>query len=257
MIRAVFILTICRWVSAEWMLTMIHSFYNSAVGVKTSQNYLDIVANNIANVSTDGYKQQTASVYDLIYTNMEKAQREDANIIKGSGSKVEHTGVNWDGGVLIETGSPLHYAINGSGFFMVRDPATDEETLTRDGNFMLSRQGNGTMYLCTQNGDQVLDSSKRPIVVEEEGAVLPVGVFHVDNTGGLELCGGNSYRTTDRSGDPVSIDSNAVVQGYIEGSNVQLSSEMVSMIESQRAYQLNLRMVQTSDEIIQTINNLR
>lgn len=236
---------------------MISSFYNSAVGVKTSQSYLDLVANNLANISTEGYKRQTASFYDLLYTNLTQAQQEDTNLVKGSGARMEYTGFNWESGALMETGSPLNFAVNGNGFFLVRDPDTGAETLTRDGNFRLSLAQNGSLYLCTQQGQQVLDANRNPVVAADAGANLPLGVFTVANTGSLELCGSNQYRVTPQSGAPVAVAGTGVEQGYLEGSNVQLSAEMVSMIESQRAYQLNLRMVQTSDEIIQTINNLR
>lgn len=234
------------------------SFYSSAVGAGSMQDRLDVVANNLANVSTTGYKSQNGYFSDLVYRNMRAGAGDNGNTTYGAGTKLKETALNFAQGNLTQTNLPLDYAINGDGFFALYDPATETTTYTRDGSFQMSRQQNGTFYLTDSNGKWVLDGNRNPIVVTNAQDEHPIGVFVFAQKNGMQSAGGNELTPVEKNGAPVVQQADGVlIRGALEDSNVDFSKEIATMMQVQRAYQMSINMVQTSDEIENLINNLR
>jgi flagellar basal-body rod protein FlgG len=234
------------------------AFYNGAVGASQQQKKLDVVSNNIANVNTEGYKSQSATFVDMLYSNIHDTADNQTDLTVGSGARVEKTDIDFSAGALDETGNDLDFAIEGDGFFAVYDLGTEEISYTRKGSFKMSEYGKNTFYLTTETGAFVLNSEGQAIqVTGEEGEELDIGVYDFENYQGMLSTGDTYYTPVAKNGQPTLNTEAKVMQGYIEKSNSSLADEMVKVIEAQRVYQANLRMVSTADEIEQTINSLR
>lgn len=236
------------------------SFYVGAAGASSQQAALDTVANNMANVNAVGYKSQSPGFVDLLYNNINAKADQVTKLNVGSGVRQEKTDILFTEGNYQSTENPLDFAIKGSGFFAVLDPSLDEIRYTRDGSFRMSLQEDGEFYLATAKGDLVLNEEEEPIAMTQDQKSLPlekVGVFDFDNTEGFLCVGDNLFVPVAKNGEVYVKEEDSVVTGSLELSNVNLASEMTKIIEAQRAFQMTLRMVQTSDEIEQTVNNLR
>ena len=146
---------------------MDRSFYTGAVGAIAHQERLNVIANNIANVNTNGYKRKPATFSECIYSNLNAIAQEPTDYIAGAGVHVEKTDVDFTPGYLATTGKEYDYMIMENGFFAVQNPVTQEITYTRNGNFMTSLQADadGRFYLQTANGKRVLDANQNPIIV--------------------------------------------------------------------------------------------
>lgn len=232
------------------------SFYVSSVAAGAYQDRLDIVANNIANINTNGYKALSARFVDLLYENMNAPADEENTLKSGSGTRVEKTDIDFLQGSLQETNNPLDFALKGDGFFALLNRQSQEVRYTRNGSFSMS-QYDGAFYLLSQNGDFVLDSDFQPITFQEQEQELNVGVFRFANKEGFLCVGNNLYVPDAKNGAPVSSGEDSYMRGYLESSNVDLAEQMAELIETQRAYQFSLRMIQASDEVEQIVNNLR
>ncbi|NLK38048.1 MAG: flagellar hook-basal body protein [Epulopiscium sp.] len=270
------------------------SFYTAAVGASAHQSKLDVVSNNLANANTYGFKARKPVFTDLLYSNMNAAEGSDSNLKAGSGIRLEKTDINLEQGALDFTGGELDFAIIGSGFFGLINPETKEVTYTREGSFRLSQVGND-FYLASATGKWVMGADKNPIVVKKAGSVeeddegvffntsgsemedilkqivdeieremddgkkLNIGLFDFANTNGLQNVGSNEYIPVGKNGEPITIEATQenVYRGALEHSNVDIADQFAKVIEAQRAYQYALRMVQTSDETVATINALR
>lgn len=232
------------------------SFYTAAVGAGQQQNKLAVVGNNLANVNTVGYKTKTGVFSDLVYQNINAPANANTNLKQGSGGILERTETLFTEGSLMLTESQLDFAIQGQGFFALFDPGTQEFTYTRDGSFSLSQLGD-VLYLANDQGKWVMDSQMNPIVVLDPNDELNIGIFDFENKNGMLSIGANQFLPVDKNGAPFLSENSELTRGALEGSNVDLGIEMARVIESQRAYQLSLKMIQTSDEITNTINNLR
>lgn len=220
------------------------------------QKALDVTSNNVSNVSTNGYKADKASFADLLYTNV-KDEQGDSSLNVGHGSKLGKTDTLYEKGALEQTARPQDYALTDErNFFAVR---TSNGTVdyTRDGRFELSRRNDGRYYLVNTSGDLVLDRNYNPIAVTNQNAAQNVGVFSFRNLDGLEKSGDNGYVPTARSGQAAVVQNAEVKQGYLEGSGADLATELSNMIVQQRSYDMNAKMVQMTDEVMQTVNNLR
>lgn len=236
------------------------SFYNSAAGASAQQTKLDIIANNIANINTVGYKTQSAGFVDLLYSNMNAKETENTNLKVGSGVRCEKTDMLFSQGSYQSTGQTLDFAIKGKGFFAVSNPATGQVKYTRDGSFRLSSQGDEEFYLVTAKGDLVLDKNEEPITLPKDGTGIDantIGVFDFQNTEGFKCEGDTLFADVPKNGEKQLMENADVASGYLEYSNVDLANEMSKLIEAQRAYQMTLKMIQTSDEVESTVNNLR
>jgi len=229
------------------------SFYTAAGGAIWLQKGLNVTANNIANISTNGYKPDEASFSDLVYTNVH-AQGVNDKLKMGNGVKLEKTDTVFNNGPVVQTGRTLDYALQSDGFFAVQTASSIK--YTRDGSFNLSAE-NGQSYLTTASGDYVLNSQGQRITVKNDQQDLDVGVYTFQNTDGLTK-EGNNYLVPTTNAGAVSLAKNPLLkQGALEGSSVNLADAMTDIITSQRSFQFNTKMVQISDEIMQTINGLR
>lgn len=232
------------------------SFYSAVRGAMTQQRNMDIISNNIANINTTGYKSKTASFQDLVYYNMNAPQGEVTRLGAGTGADIERTETDFSQAGFTRTGRMLDYAIQGNGFFMLRNPSDNTISYTRNGNFQLSQRADG-FYLADARGKLVLDENQNPIRYEEGALTASPGIYDFVHTDGMISIGDGEYMPDDKNGAPVLAEDAQLLQGSLENSNVDLASEMSKVIESSRAYSYMLKMVQTSDEIEQTINSLR
>ena len=261
------------------------SFYTARSSMIAQQQGLNVYANNIANINTIGYKALRPSFAECIYT-LQNPPREQWQT--GHGQYTHKTDLMWEQGGLVFTDQPLDYAIPGEGFFMTLDRNGDTY-LTRDGRFGITNTGE-RWELVNGFGDFVLDYDGERIVVpfevhhyriNENGTRVRVmnaeeadesvqtdyidysalynmiGVFNVPNNWGLDQSGDNRFVVTARSGNPIADRAADKVEMAIENSTTDLAGEMVRLIETQRSYQFSAKLVQVSDEIMKTVNNLR
>lgn len=235
---------------------MYTSFYTAARGVIEQQKRMDVVANNMANINNYGYKNKSASFSELMHYNLNNANGEDTDIKAGTGVLMTKTNTDFSPNGIVQTDSPYDFAIMGQGFFMLQNPQTGENTYTRNGRFSLSEFADG-FYLVNDNGNCVLDKNGNRIRVDNGNLSSDVGVYRFNVLDGMQSTGKNEFVPTAKNGNPI-LDANAEVRNYaLEASGVDLAEEMSRVIESQRAYAYAMRMVQTSDEIVATINTLR
>jgi len=234
---------------------MISSFYTAATGTINLQKGFDVTANNIANVSTTGYKTSEASFADLMYTNIDAAQGANTKLKSGHGVKLKKTDTVFQPGGLKQTDRPLDYALTANNeFFAVQ---TDGKVkYTRDGNFHISLE-NGINYLTSADKGYVLDARGQKITLHSEDDSPAIGVFSFQNTDGLVREGSSYFTPSNNSGAATALTNAEMKKGSLENSAVDLADQMVSVIELQRAFQLNSKIVQVSDEIMQTVNGLR
>lgn len=233
------------------------SFYTAAIGAGGQQMRLNVVSNNLANINTNGYKTKAPVFSELMYYEMSGKADEANRLQSGTGMRVEKTDTDFSESGLTTTEGAYDYAIEGEGLFMLRDPQTQEITYTRDGNFALSQRGND-FYLVSSTGKLVLDPNQNPIqVTTNSPQVLNIGIFDFNNKNNMQSVGDNEYVPVQKNGNPFVLQNGRLRQGMLENSNVDFANEMTKVIESQRAYSYNLKMLQTSDEVESTINSLR
>ena len=235
---------------------MTTGFHTAATGMITTQKSLDVTANNIANLSTDGYKADKASFSDLLYSEI-REPGQDPNLKVGHGSKLGKTDTLFATSSLDKTDRTQDYALpDPRNFFAVRT-ADGRTEYTRDGRLVLSRHADGRFYLSDSSGREVLNQNGGPIPVTDAQKAQNVGVFTFRNLDGLEKTGSSDYRATDRSGPASAVAGAEVRQGYLESSATDMATEMSNMVTQQRAYELDAKMVVMADEVMQTVNNLR
>lgn len=260
---------------------MIRSLWIAKTGLDAQQTQLDVTANNLANVSTNGYKRARAVFEDLLYQTLRQpgasssAQTQIPSGLQiGTGVRPVSTNRNFTQGNLTQTGNSLDIAIQGEGFFQIQLP---DGTLgySRDGAFQKDSQG----QIVTSNGYPVSPALTIPsnalsisvgtdgvITVLQSGSATPVQVGQIQlanfvNVGGLQSMGQNLFLETASSGTatPNTPGTNGVGllnQGYVETSNVNVVEELVNMITTQRAYEINSRAIQTSDQMLARLTQL-
>ena len=234
------------------------SFYTAALGAVGQQEKMNVIANNIANVNTDGFRSKNAVFSDLMYYNMRDEQGADTRVKAGSGIAMGRTDTDFSESSMAPTGGNTDFAISGRGFFMLQDPNTQAVSYSRNGKFNMSLRADG-FYLVNDNGKLVLDENRNPIRLDEEGIVggARPGIYRFPVQQGMLNTGNNELTATEKNGEPVLSADAELRQGYLEQSNVNLADEMSKTIECSRAYSYVLKMIQTSDEIEQVINSLR
>lgn len=270
---------------------MVRSLWTAATGMIAQQTNVDTIANNLANVNTQGYKTQVNEFKNLLYQTMQ-TETTSANGAQKPTSAQVGLGVRnasissiFTQGAAIDSESATAFMIDGKGFFAVQ--GEDGNTYyTRNGNFQFSLATNGNM-LATSEGLPVIDSTGKAIILDEkydlskvtvsvDGQIcypdesnnpapigITIGVFQFHNPNGLEKLADSLYEQTAASGQPINeatsttVQKSEIIQGYLEGSNVQVVDEMVNMIVAQRAYELNSKAITASDEMLQQANNLR
>ena len=247
---------------------MNRSFYTGAVGAQQTQSRIDIHGNNIANVNTSGYKAQKAVFSSLLYQNIRNI--DDGDEKTGVGARLLSTTTDFSQGAMQSTGRAQDYMIDGDGFFALVDLNSGDVTFTRNGAFSMAElmvqtgqmdeQGNPVLeskfYLSDGNGRFVLSEMGTLIEMTDHMQPQAVGVFDYRNYDGILRMEDSRYLPVDKNGGLLR-GNGTVINGALEMSNVDLAEELTKVIETQRIYSMALKMVQTSDEIEQTINNLR
>lgn len=241
------------------------SFYNGVSGLVAYQEDMNRISNNIANSGTVGYKAARTDFSQLLYTHM--AVNNESQPLTGHGVKAGDSRLQYKQGTPLQTGMPLDYALMGDGFFAVERPDGSIQ-YTRNGAFDISVSGSSKGYLVTADGSFVLDSKGKRVELKRDSKDEPfdltrlpdqIGIYTIDNPYGLEPVGSSCFALTESSGEAKADrnGSSKLLQGALEQSSVDLSDEMVGVIQAQRAFQINAKMVQTADELEQVINNLR
>ncbi|MBP1561785.1 MAG: flagellar hook-basal body protein [Oscillospiraceae bacterium] len=237
-------------------------YHTAASGVISYQLALDVTANNLANVNTNGFKASRPSFADLIYTERNNNNEETQF---GHGVRVQKTDMMFEQSQLRETGRELDFAALDEGFFAVLTPEGNVN-YTKDGAFYISQNDEGVWELCNEYGAYVLDYEGNRIEVPfKEGTTDidanalrdMVGVYTFENPYGLEQVGDNYFEANASSGEAFSNPDARKKQRWLEASSTNVANEMSKVIEYQRAYQLNINMVKTHDHLEDIINNLR
>ena len=255
-----------------------------ATGMLAQQTNVDVISNNIANMNTTAYTKRRAEFNDLLYQNIIRpgsASSAGGNIVPaglqlGTGVKTAAIYRITDGGTLTNTNNPLDLAIKGRGYFQVELPEGKGTAYTRDGAF----QRNGDGVIVTHDGYvvqpeitipedavEVYVNASGEVWVKQDGQTEEVNVGQLEiatfvNEAGLEAMGQNLFLETQASGAPVLDNPDAegfgsILQGYLETSNVNAVSEITELVSAQRAYEMNSKIIQTSDQMLSTITQLR
>jgi len=260
---------------------MIRSLWIAKTGLDAQQTQLDVVSNNLANVSTSGFKRSRAVFEDLLYQTLRQPGAQSSQQTQlptglqlGTGVRSVATERVFTQGNLQQTSNSLDLAINGQGFFQVQLP-DGTTAYSRDGSLHMDSQG----QLVTSSGYALqpaitIPANAQTITVGRDGtisvvqagqaAATQVGTLQLANflnPAGLQGRGENLYVETAASGAPTTNAPGAnslgtVQQGYIESSNVNVVEELVNMIQTQRAYEINSKAVQTSDQMLQRLSQL-
>lgn len=260
---------------------MIRSLWISKTGLDAQQTQIDVIANNLANVSTTGFKRSRAVFEDLLYQTLRQPGASSSQQTQipsglqiGTGVRPVATERIFTQGNLQQTGNNLDIAIQGSGFFQIQMP-DGSAAYTRDGSFHLDSQG----QITTSSGYKVQPSVTIPaaaqsvtigrdgtvtIKLQGQAAVTQVGTIQLANfinPAGLQSFGENLYLETAASGTssantPGTNGLGLLNQGYVETSNVNVVEELVNMIQTQRAYEINSKAIQSSDQMLQRLSQL-
>lgn len=270
---------------------MMRSLWSAASGMIAQQANVDTIANNLSNVNTSGYKNEKTEFKTLLYQTLQtrtttaNGEQKPIPAEVGLGTRVMAITSSFEQGPMLASESPTAFAINGDGFFAIR--RNDGNTYyTRSGDFKLSI-GNQGMMLATSEGYPVLDTAGNPIIfpadvtagnleVTPEGGFgyrngnntyidlnTQLGLFQFSNPAGLEKMASSLFAETAASGAAMNEATNPNLQAsevrhkYLEGSNVQVADEMVNLIVAQRAYEMNSKAIQATDEMLGQANQLR
>ncbi|MEM9188690.1 MAG: flagellar basal-body rod protein FlgG [Myxococcota bacterium] len=257
---------------------MLKALNTAATGMVAQQTNIDVTANNMANVNTTGFRRGRAEFQDLVYQTFRApggAAGEGANLPTGlqvgSGTRIVSAEQLHSQGSLNQTGNPLDLAIEGDGFFQITRPS-GEPAFTRAGNLKVDAEGR----LVTVDGYAVepaltIPADATSVTVSAQGVVsvtiagqtisqevgqLQLATFA--NPGGLEALGRSMFQPTSASGEPLVAPPGeqgvgTLVQGFLEGSNVEVVTEMIDLIASQRAYEINHRVIQAADDMLRRV----
>jgi flagellar basal-body rod protein FlgG len=260
---------------------MIRSLWISKTGLDAQQTQMDVIANNLANVSTNGFKRSRAVFEDLMYQTLRQPGAQSSQQTQlpsglqlGTGVRPVATERIFTQGNLQQSGNSRDVAIQGAGFFQVLLP-DGTAAYTRDGSFQTDSQG----QLVTSSGFVIqpaitIPAAAQSVTIGRDGTVsvtlagsstpTQVGTLQVStfiNPAGLESKGENLYVETGASGSastntPGTNGAGLLTQGYVETSNVNVVEELVNMIQTQRAYEINSKAITTSDQMLQKLTQL-
>lgn len=262
---------------------MIRALYTSATGMKAQEMTIDNTANNLANVNTNGFKRSQIDFADLLYFTLKdsgssttQSQTSPIGLQLGSGVRPVGTTKLFTQGNVEQTGNPLDIAIQGDGFLKVQLP-NGQARYTRDGALRLNNQN----QLVSIDGLQLANSISIPqdiipssIRIGSNGAITgrvpnssaptPIGniqLYRFPNPAGLSSKGGNLYAATGASGNeqlaiPGTQGAGTILQNFLERSNVEVVTELISLITAQRAYEVNSRAIRAGDEMLSTTNDI-
>ncbi len=264
------------------------SLHTAATGLDALNTKLEVIANNLANVNTDGFKGSRANFEDLLYQERRYPGVENSSgteqptgLYVGLGVKVSGTQIDFREGSPLNTGRELDVLIEGDGFFPVQVPTSispDGVAYTRAGNFV--RNADGELVLANDLGVRLLPGVEIPedainigisvdgvVSVTQPGSNDPVAVGQIDlasfiNPEGLAQAGSNLFVETGASGPAVTGTPSedglgGLQQGFLEGSNVDPTMELVELIRTQRAFEMNSQVIQAADETLRAISQLR
>jgi flagellar basal-body rod protein FlgG len=261
---------------------MIRALYSAASGMRAQEMNVDNIANNLANANTAGYKVRRAQFQDLMYQSVVQpgAASGQQTVVPtglqlGLGTRPTSNEIVFTQGAFSQTGNPLDLVIQGRGFFQIRQPS-GELAYTRCGQFHVDKNGN----IVNANGYALEPSITIPpdaqqVTVAGDGTVsfnLPnqtaaqqagqIQLANFQNPAGLNSTGAGLYTPTDASGDPA-VDvpggqqgMGELLQGYVEQSNVSIVDEFVALIQAQRGYEANSKVVSAADQMYQQVNGL-
>lgn len=260
---------------------MLRALNTAATGMAAQESNVNTISNNIANVNTTGYKKQTTEFEDLLYETVNEPGARSSNDTEytvghqvGSGARVTNTKRVFETGSPIVTNNPYDLMIAGDGHFGIQ--VGEQMLFTRDGSFSVDAQG----QLKTKSGHPVvpgitIPANTKSLNISEAGNVQAfvhgqeepvelgqIPVFTFVNPAGLKDLGGNLARATTASGAPIqhvpgSENAGALQQGTLEASNVSIMNEMTNLIKAQRAYEMNSKVMNVADQMLQTVNNVR
>ncbi|MBB1160654.1 flagellar basal-body rod protein FlgG [Aquariibacter albus] len=260
---------------------MMRALWISKTGMEAQQTQLDHISNNLANSATNGYKRSHAVFEDLMYQNLRQAGANSSEQTQlptglqvGLGTRAVATSRQFTQGNLQQTGNSLDVAIKGAGFFPIQRP-DGSTAYSRDGAFQLNAQG----QIVTNNGELLGDGISVPpeaqgVTIGSDGIVtarMPgqaaprqigqIQLANFQNPAGLEPLGQNLFAETAASGAPNTDAPGAnglgsLTQGFVETSNVNVVEELVTMIQTQRAYELNSKAIQTADQMLQRLGQI-
>ena len=262
---------------------------SAATGLDALSTSIDVISNNLANAETTAFKGSRCNFEDLFYQTLSQPgvtsssnQVSPAGIFVGLGTRVSNTELDLSQGSTQTTNNPLDVAIQGDGFFKVKvmSGVGDGYAYTRDGGFIINNQSE--LVLGIGEGYQLVPPIKLPtgttadqVSIGQDGQIevtqpgtntkTVVGQFQLamfPNPQGLNLLGGSLYQQTDSSGPPLLVNpeqsgSGLLLQNYLEGSNVDPVQELVTLIQTQRAFEMNSQSIQTADQALETIANLK
>lgn len=270
---------------------MMRSLWTAASGMKAQQTAMDNLSNNLANINTTGYKKERLEFQSLLYQTIQKKTTDNEGNPKpigaqvGLGVKVAAISTEFEQGELTHTEGDFDFAIQGNGFFMIQMP-DGSTAYTRNGHFTMAVNGTG-YQLSTAEGYAVLDSEGNPITFDGTTDVtklsfdnygrimlrgadnnphltgVTIGAAQFNNPAGLNKIGDSYFQATAASGDAriegqdTAMSRSVIKNKYLEASSVQAVDEMVDMIVTQRAYEMNSKAITASDEMLQQANNLR
>ena len=264
----------------------VQTLYSAATGMISMEAKLDVIANNLANVETTAFKRGRANFEDLFYRHEKMPGAEDSSgqytptgVSIGMGSRVSSVQTDFRQGAFQQTGEQLDVAIEGAGFFQVLDTTTGDTVYTRAGNFSLNV--NGELVMGSANTGRLIeppitipiDATAIVITAEGQVQVRQPGNNNLSSVGNIELAsfvnpegllklGENLYAETDASGTPTPStpgqDGLGVLrQSSLEASNVEPIRELIDLITTQRAFELNSQAIQAGDEIMKLVANLK
>jgi len=261
---------------------MMRALFSAASGLEAQQMHVDVVANNIANSNTPGFKKDRINFQDLLYQTYREAgtstlsgAQQPTGLRVGLGVKPIATEKIFSQGAFQSTGNPLDLVVEGDGFFQIT-LADGSTAYTRDGTFKMDGSGN----VVTSDGLQATPNLVIPenalsidvapdgnvsVMLPGQSAATQVGQLQLarfQNSGGLKAMGKNLFIQTDASGapqvgNPGEDGFGTIGQGFVEQSNVSIVEELVQLILAQRGFETNSKAVQTADEILQMANQLR
>ena len=260
---------------------------SAATGLRALSTRIDVVSNNLANAETTAFKRSRVNFEDLMYLTLKEPGAQNANgevspagIFVGLGTRISNTQIDTEQGSLESTGRPLDVGISGPGFFQVKilDSIGNGVGYTRNGGFFQNKDGD--LVLGMGDGYRLIPPINIPpdgtnINISQDGTVsytkagattsTVAGQIHIvqfTNPQGLKLLGGSIYVETDSSGKPLETTpgedgAGVTLSTFLEGSNVDPVKELVTLIKTQRSFELNSQSIQTADQALQTIGNLR
>jgi flagellar basal-body rod protein FlgG len=258
---------------------VIKALYTAATGMRANQTRIDVIANNLANVNTTGFKKSTVNFQDLLYSTLEQPGAQNADgtarptgLQIGAGARLVSSAKVFTPGVLEQTGRELDLTISGDGFFKFQDLAGNP-VYSRDGNLHVDAAGQVVNSDGLRLDPAITVPAQAALAISPDGTITSkvgneaestIGQLQLSNfpnPAGLESLGGNMMRATIASGaevasSPGQSGAGSIIQGFLERSNVEVVDELVDLITSQRAYEINSRAIKAADEMLTTVNQV-